>query len=376
MSVAAVDEALEEYRGVVLDHPRLRETVHALRSSLVPGQGPRILAVVGPTGVGKTTVLRAVERAFAEESRPVVQVVCLPPGNKGFEFGQLHWRLLSQAAGGKFPDEHVCPDNEADRLKAGGGVRQGNGTVDDQRLGVLTFLRQHGVCAVIFDEAQYVTRIRGSRSQADQLDIVKDCVDRSGIPHVLAGTYELNALFAANEQAVRRLRVHHFRPYYLDAEADREAFAGIVGQLLLELPLPEPRRSLEALEPHLRAICVRSLGCVGVLKDWFADGLRTALQKGRDVVDWSALTAPGCGISNADRIELAKKIHENRRLGEENDLKDVERELGLTADWDLSRAAVRTGGNARKPGRRKAVRDAVGLTSEGVHSGPARTGTA
>ena len=67
---------------------------------------------------------------------------------------------------------------------------------------MLTFLRQRGVCAVVFDEAQYVTRIRGSRTQADQLDIVKDCVDRSGVPHVLAGTYELNALGLPPERGV------------------------------------------------------------------------------------------------------------------------------------------------------------------------------
>ena len=133
--VAAVEEPLAEYRGVVLDHRRLRETVRALRSSLAPGLAPRILAVVGPTGVGKTTALRAVEREFAGESRAVVKVVCLPPGNKGFEFGQLHWRLLSQAAGGECPDDHICPDDEARRLKTGGANRQGHGTVDEQRLG-------------------------------------------------------------------------------------------------------------------------------------------------------------------------------------------------------------------------------------------------
>ena len=87
--------------------------------------------------------------------------------------------------------------------------------------------------------------------------------------------------------------VHHFSPYYLDVEEDREVFVEIVGQLLLELPLAEPQRSVDALEQHVPAICVRSLGCVGVLKDWLLDGLRVALQEGREVVDWSAPNRSG-----------------------------------------------------------------------------------
>ena len=361
---------------MVLEHPRLREAVDALRSSLALGMEPRILALVGPTGVGKSTALDILERELQEEGRTVVKIVCQPPGNNGFEFAKLHWRLLSQAAGGVCPDDHICPDKEAEHLKEGRGVRQGQGSIDEQRLGVLAFLGQLGVTVVVFDEAQYATRIRGSRTQADQLDVVKDCVDRSRIPHILAGTYELNALFGANEQAVRRLRVHHFRPYYLDVEEDREVLAEIVGQLLLELPLPEPQRSVDALEQHVPAICVRSMGCVGVLKDWLLDGLRVALQEGREVVDWSALTAPGCGISDPQRIELAKKIREKRGLGQEKGLKDVERELGLPSDWhsppsDLGRSTGRT----PKPGRRKPARDRVGLSSGEHDSKPARTGT-
>ena len=38
---------------------------------------------------------------------------------------------------------------------------------------------------------------------------------------------------------------------------------------------------------------MRSLDCVRVLRDWLADGLWTVVEEGRDVLDWSALTAPG-----------------------------------------------------------------------------------
>ena len=75
-------------------------------------------------------------------------------------------------------------------------------------------------------------------------------------------------------------------------EGDREAFIRIVGKLLLALPLLELGPSLKTLELLLRAICVRSLGCVGVLKDRLADGLWTVVEERKEVLDWSALTAP------------------------------------------------------------------------------------
>lgn len=77
------------------------------------------------------------------------------------------------------------------------------------------------------------------------------------------------------------------------SKGKRETFIRIVGELPLALRLLELGPSLKTPELLLRAICVRSLGCVGVVKDRLADGLWTVVEERKEVLDWSALTAPG-----------------------------------------------------------------------------------
>ena len=76
-----------------------------------------------------------------------------------------------------------------------------------KRLGVLSLLRVLGPRAVILDEAQHIAQVPGVRGHANILDDIKDCVTRTGIVHVLAGTYELSPLIAPSDQLGRRSRI-------------------------------------------------------------------------------------------------------------------------------------------------------------------------
>ena len=107
---------------------------------------------------------------------------------------------------------------------------------------------------MVLDEAQHMTRVPGARSQADQLDVIKDCVDRTGVPHVLVGTYELSVIAAPGDQLGRRSHVVHFAPYSMSDASARAAFQQIFGQLVGALPLPDPGQSWLALREHLRDV--------------------------------------------------------------------------------------------------------------------------
>ena len=155
----------------------------------------------------------------------------------------------------------------------GGIIRRSRSSVDEKRLGVLSLLRVLGPRAVILDEAQHIAQVPGVRGHANILDDIKDCVTRTGIAHVLAGTYELSPLIAPSDQLGRRSRIAHFPPYDARHKADREAFASVFAQLVMELPFPEPSRTWDALKVHLEAVHEGCLGCVGILKDWLVDAL-------------------------------------------------------------------------------------------------------
>ena len=356
-SVVSSDPVLW-YRGVRLRHPLLDAALVELERVLDPAMPPRIVQLLGPTGVGKTTLLKVFKHGLPKQLAPVVYMTCPPvtPGRKGYDFGRPHWRLLAEAAGGVFMDDHQSPDAVAARLRAGGGRRDGAANIEEYRLGTLEFLRELRPRAVVLDEAQHMTRVSGARGQADQVDLIKDSVDRTSVPHVLAGTYELQGMVALSDQLARRSRVVHFPPYDLSDESDLDAFQTIFGQLVAVLPFSDPERSWSALQEHLLDVGVGSAGCVGVLKEWLERALQAALAARVDFIDWARMEQTA--LSDVDLFKIAHPIHEYR-TAKRPSRADVERLLGV------SRPVAPSSGKARgpraKPGRRKPVRDPVGV---------------
>lgn len=346
------------YRGVRLEHPLLDAASAELERVLDPAMPPRIVQLLGPTGVGKTTLLEAFKRGLAKQSAPVICMTCPPvtPGRKGYDFGRPHWRLLAEAAGDVFPDDHQSPDAVAARLRSGRGRRDGAANIEEYRLGILEFIRAKRPRAVVLDEAQHMTRVSGARGQADQGDLIKDCVDRTDAPHVLSGTYELQAMVALSDQLARRSRVVHFPPYDLSDKSDLDAFQIIFGQLVAELPFSDPERSWFLLQDHLLDVGVGCAGCVGVLKDWLEDALQAALEARVDFIDWARMEQTA--LSDVDLFRIAHPIHEYRTATRPSRA-EVERLLGV------SRPVAPSSGKARgprpKPGRRNPERDSVGV---------------
>lgn len=99
------EEAILNFRGVVLCHPRMTDAVQGLCARLMLGVPPRMVILLGPTGIGKSTVLDVAQKKVAEEKGQALRVDCLSPGRHGFEFGfgrrSLVWRLAAslRAAG-------------------------------------------------------------------------------------------------------------------------------------------------------------------------------------------------------------------------------------------------------------------------------------
>ena len=284
-----LSERVLQYRNTVLGHARLNEALDTVLDAIAPGLEPEIVLVFGPTGVGKSTLLDALARRLLEDMQRTVCMEIKPPGSRGFEFSSMFWQRFARTAFEAFAEERLCPDAEAARLRLGGGPRQSRPSADELRDGVLSNLRSLQARAVLLDEAQHMTQIRGGRKQADQLDVIKGCVNDTQIPHVLAGTYDLRVMVAPNDQLGRRSTVVHFPPYDVNDPADREAFADIFVKLVKALPLPEPRRSWDALDPHLEDVYLGSVGCVGVLKKWLVKSLHKALKSGVEVVDWKMM---------------------------------------------------------------------------------------
>ena len=111
--LAEADARLEWFEGLVFEHPRML----SVRRQLLAALGTRVfhprddsdhrlrahpVAVFGPTGVGKTTLMYSVKRMLLAQAAswpefrapglmPVVSMECPSSRERGYDFNREHW---------------------------------------------------------------------------------------------------------------------------------------------------------------------------------------------------------------------------------------------------------------------------------------------
>lgn len=171
---------------------------------------PQILPIVGPTRVGKTTLLVSLtdEASYPPESavREIVLVTC-PKLWTG--------RALIDAC---LKSLGLNPDLYRNHVTASDAMVQA--------------YRKRGTRLIVFDETQHLLE-RGSSSSARAAgDFFKDLIDRTRASLVLLGLPALMGVFRANEQlAARARRPLEFYPYFWHGE-DFRAFHSAVAAVL------------------------------------------------------------------------------------------------------------------------------------------------
>ena len=177
---------------------------------------------------------------------------------------------------------------------------------------------------------------------------MKSIANLTGTLHLLAGTYELLDLcdFSA-ELARRTYDVHPAR--YGESARDEGMFANVVRSLQMHLPL-----ATQADLAHLAGyLYERSLGCVGILKEWLTESLLLALEEGCSTVSERDLEKTGYAPGKLEAIR-----REEIELGERH-----RRELDgvATVSAPLPSAVLEPVKAAfgRRPGKRRPVRNAV-----------------
>ena len=288
------------YRQRVYAHPSMEEVREKLLCALEPSSPTEVIAVCGPTGVGKSTLMTSVARTLRNQyaelgpgSTPVVEMECPWFESRPYDFNRQHWIRLLQAMGDHFVNDHFDPDAAAKRRRSGiervAAGRRSSGA--DLRLAAEQYLKLRNTRAVFLDEAQHMVSIRASRCLHEHMDVIKSFGNATGVKQVLFGTEGLCHLLRCNAQLARRTEEIFFPPYYADSHAGSglESFNTIFGQLFGSLPVAEPEEF--DIAEHFDEVFMRSAGCVGILKDWLSRALDRALRNGRESVTFADLRA-------------------------------------------------------------------------------------
>jgi len=161
------------------------------------------------------------------------------------------------------------------------------------------------------DEAQHLMQGSQAATALDQLDWIKSMTKVPGGLHILLGTYSLVHFCTVNGQTARRGLEIHFPRSHFRAEADFQACRNVLLTLLAQVPLAVDRA---AILPHWQYVYARSLGCVGVLKEWLVRATALALREGSDALTLAhlerrALSDAKCARMAADIQEGEQALH-------------------------------------------------------------------
>ena len=334
------DPRCRRFSELIVNHERLAEvrcTAHEVLSADSPIQEA---AAVGPTGVGKSTLVEQLRRDFMRahgvdpslapserETDPVVVVTCEDPSSHGgYDMKREHWRSILTETGDPFVDEHHDPDEAARRRREGAkriaAPRRSTGR--DLKASVYSRLALRGTKVVIFDEAQHMADTRSEERLRQHLDAIKTFGLKSGIKQLLVGTEELLPLLRLNGQLARRVHEIPFDAYDYTYEEERQAFADATIHLVRTLPCANEA----VFRRHDDDFFLRSAGCVGVLKETLAIALSGAVKRGEGAVTYGRVEE---AMLSLPRLELvAESVVAFRRVMRQGVSEDSVREkLGM-----------------------------------------------
>lgn len=288
-------EKLAYFKGYTIAHPKLKSIDETLIQTIREPAGATLILVYGPTGVGKTTLRLHVEKRLTElaaerikinpDVSPYVSIEAVALESGYYDWKDYYRRALLAL---KSP------------LIGSGGERIENlrlSTAELRYFLELT-LRTRKPSACFIDEAQHLARMSSGRRIQDQLDAIKSIASITNVVHVLIGTYELLAFRNLSGQLSRRSIDIHFPRYQSESEEDMAIFKNILWTFQRHIPIKE--------EPNLLQnwwfFYERSVGCVGILKDWLVRALASALEKGMETLTFKHLEQHALSVSQCIKI--------------------------------------------------------------------------
>lgn len=315
-------QRLAFFDAKLVAHPHLKATHQALLHALHHPSGTALIFVIGPTGVGKTTLRQRMKQhlLYAAQERmqrdpgwlPLVSVEVAAPESGTFNWKDYYLRVLQAM------DEPLIADKRADGHGPPLPPPRRTATTADLRRALESALRHRQPQAVLVDEAQHFKCLASGRRLLDQMETIKSLANLSDTLHVLFGTYDLRTLTNLNGQLSRRSLEVHFPRYHLEQTTEAQQFQRLLWTFQRQLPVAEPPDLVGATE----ACYLQCLGCVGILKQWLTRALAAALEDGLPTIPWSYLDRAALGTHQ--RVVLSRELHAGEALFQTTAAQDAE----------------------------------------------------
>ena len=330
----SASERVADFRQYSIAHRKLKEADDKLWRRIQEPGGASLIFVFGPTGVGKTTLRQHISARLlgrtdgVTESKanqlPVLALEAAAPENGNFHWGHFFRQALGELEAPFLKDKAQYMANTAYFDRAGNFIIGHRATAGDLRLSVEQSLRYRKPRAVIIDEAQHLTKISSGRRLREQMDVLKSLANQTGCLLVLVGTYEILTFQGLSGQLSRRSVSVHFPRYGPGAE-DLKAFQSVLYGFQQRLPVPEEPDLLK----HWEYCYVRSLGCVGILKEWLIRALAVSIEQGDRTVSLRHLEETALSVWQCEQIARETLAGEERLEEKPGSMSRLTEMLGL-----------------------------------------------
>lgn len=363
------------FHSYTVAHPKLRDANEDLSDAIREAKPGSLIFVFGPSGAGKTTLRLRTEQRIATEMFDeleadrgrfaTVGVEAIPPDSGNFNWKDFYKGIL-KAMDEPCVDYKIkrSPYNNTNRVT----LTNSHTSSSVFREAAAEAIRHRRPVSLLVDEAQHLAKMSSGRKVQDQLDSIKSLASTTEIPIVLIGTYELLSLRNLSAQLSRRSIDVHFLRYRAQHDHELKAFRNVLWSFQNHLPLNE--------QPDLvgdwEYLYERSIGCVGVLKDWLARALLKALKDGGKLLTQKHLAKSALSVSQCEKmiaeavegegiLEDSHELRSNLRMLLQMDAIPVKRARNAqdepaNGDDVMSTAKRRR----RRVGERKPTRDPIG----------------
>jgi len=353
-------ERLAYFRGKVVAHPLLVSVYEQLQTLIHEPAGVSLVFVFGPTGVGKSTLCQRLEQRMTEQALaesalhpgrlPLVRVEAVAPETGNFNWKDFYHRALEACY-------EPLVEQKLDITARNGAsnrhirLNQTKPNLAELSRAFESCLKHRQLDAFIIDEATHLGKVTSGRRQLDQMDKLKSLANLTQTLLILVGTYELLHLTNLNGQLSRRSADIEFPHYRFENPEDARNYKGVLHTFEQHLPLPSP----PDLVADYAYFYERSLGCVGILKDWLLRSLADALAHDAPTIDRACLDRNALSdfklLQNAREIQAGNLLLADRkeRMG------DIRAALGMRplapTTRPLASQPKRTRVGTRNPGR-------------------------